>query len=82
MSNSFLVTLESAATRSLTDHLNNTWLKALEAAEVAARPKPNEDADEIDVVTYVRNWNTAQVRLRDCRERVDRTDSTDSSAIL
>ena len=82
MSNSFLVALESAAARSLTNRLNDMWRKALEAAEVAARPEPNKDADEINVATYMRNWNTAQVRLRDCHKCIDRTDSTDSSTIL
>ena len=82
MSNSFLVALESAATRSPTDHLNDMWQKALEAAEVVARPEPNENADEINVVTYMRNWNVAQVRLRDCHECIDCTDSADSSVIL
>ena len=82
MSNSFLVVLESAATRSPTDQLNDMWQKALEAAEVAARPEPNENADEIDVATYMRNWNVAQVCLRDCHEYIDCTDSADSSVIL
>ena len=82
MSNSFLVALESAAAHSLTNRLNDMWRKALEAAEVAARPELNKDADEINVATYMRNWNMAQVRLRDCHEHIDRTDSTDSSAIL
>ena len=82
MSNSFLVVLESTATRSPTDHLNDMWQKALEAAEVAARPEPNEDADEIDVAMYMRNWNVAQVCLRDCHECIDCTDSADSSVIL
>ena len=39
------------------------WNVVIERAGIAARPMPEDDADEDNILTYLRNWAAAAVSI-------------------
>lgn len=74
MSQILFTVLENATACTSSPSLDKRWQAALDAAETATLPEPNDDVDEIDVNTYMRNWKVAEVRLCCPRDHVDCAD--------